>query len=309
VLERRSQGLSDERGSGPLPERPLLAPWLRHSRRDDVLLLEYADEIVALEGGAIDRVVPLLDGTRAVDGLEPGERDAVARLTAAGVVVPGPAVDSEAGLLEAALGRIAPGEAAARLDAATVAVAGAGAVAEAAASLLPGVVTRVGWEETPAGTDLAVVAPAPAELPELTGWNERCLASGTCWLLVLPFNGRFASVGPLFLPGETCCYGCFVRRRAAALPDPLDFLELEAAPASYPVGPGLAAILAGAAAVVAARWLARRDGALAGAFVAIELADGLRATKHRVLRVPRCDACSPAAGSPSLLPWASGLTR
>jgi bacteriocin biosynthesis cyclodehydratase domain-containing protein len=309
VLERRSQGLDAETGQGSLPQRPLLAPWLRRSRREDGLLLEYADEIVALEGDAVEHVVPLLDGTRAVEELAPTERDAVAKLAAAGVVVPGPAVDGPGALLEAALGRIAPTAAAGRLDAATVAVAGTGAVADEAARLLPGRLSRVGWEETPTDIDLAVAAPAPAELPELTAWNERCLASGTRWLLVLPFNGRFASVGPLFLPGETCCYGCFVRRRAAALPDPLDFLELELAPASYPVSPGLAAILAGAAAVVAARWLARRDGALAGAFAAIELDDGLRATRHRVLRVPRCDACSPAAGSPPLLPWASALTR
>ncbi len=223
--------------------------------------------------------------------------------------MPGPAAGDDESLREAALGRIAPSVAAARLDAATVAVAGVGTTADEAQRLLPGRVARVGWRETLAGVDVAVVAPSPAELPELAGWNERRLASATPWLLVLPFNGRFASVGPLFLPRETCCYGCFVRRRAAALPDPADFLRLESAPAPYPVGRSLAAVLAGAAAVVASRWLAREDAALAGAFVAFELDDGLRATRHRVLRVPRCPACSPASGTPSLLPWASAVNR
>ena len=72
---------------------------------------------------------------------------------------------------------------------------------------------------------------------------------------------------------------------------------------------GVAAVLAGPASVVASRWLAREDAALAGAFVAFELDDGVRATRHRVLRVPRCHACSPASGMPSLLPWASAVRR
>jgi bacteriocin biosynthesis cyclodehydratase domain-containing protein len=272
------------------------------------VLLEYADEIVALEGEAVDDLLPLLDGTRPVETLAPGQRDAVARLAAAGVVVAGPAAGDDESLREAALGRVAPAVTAARLDAATTALAGRGATADEAQRLLPGRVARVGWDETLAGFDLAVAAPSPTELPGLAAWNERRLASGTPWLLVLPYNGRFASIGPLFLPGDTCCY-CLVRRRAAALPDPEDFLELESEPAAYPVGRSLAAVLAGAAALVASRWLARKDAALAGAFVAVELDDGLRATRHRVLRVPRCPACSPAAGMPSLVPWASAVTR
>jgi bacteriocin biosynthesis cyclodehydratase domain-containing protein len=309
VLELRSEGVGPGDGQGPLPQRPLLAPWLRRASHEGSLLLEYADEIVALEGTAVDRVLPLLDGTRRVEELGPADRDAVARLAAAGVVVPGPATGDGEALREAALGRVAPSVTAARLEASTIAIAGTGATAEEAARLLPGRVARVGWRETLDRADLAIAAPSPAELPELAEWNEARLSSSTPWLLVLPFNGRFASVGPLFLPGETCCYACFVQRRAAALPDPRDFLQLESAPASYPVGRSLAAVLAGTAAVVTSRWLGREDAVLAGAFIAFELDLGLQATRHRVLRVPRCPACSPAAGMPSLLPWASAATR
>lgn len=296
-------------GQGSLPQRPLLAPWLRRTAADGSLLLEYGDEIVVLEGEAVGRLVPLLDGTRRLEELAPAERDAVAELAAAGVIVPGPAVGSGESLREAALGHVAPSVAAARLDAAHVAIAGRGETADEVERLLPGRAVRVDWQEPLVDLDLAVAAPSPAELPRLVGWNERCLASATAWLLVLPFNGRFGSVGPLFLPGETCCYACFLLRRAAALPDPPDFLALESVPASYPVGRSLAAVLAGGAAVVAARWLARQDAALAGAFLAIELDDGLRTTRHRVLRVPRCGTCSPAGATPPLLPWASGVTR
>jgi bacteriocin biosynthesis cyclodehydratase domain-containing protein len=309
VLERHPQGLDAETEQGSLPQRPLLAPWLRRAAVDGSLLLEYGDEIVVLEGEAVGRLLVLLDGARTLDELSQAERDAVAELAASGVVVAGPATGTEESLREAALGRVAPSIASARLDSARVAIAGSGATADEAERLLPGEVVRASWRGPMVDMDLAVAAPSPAELPQLDGWNERCLASTTPWLLVLPFNGRFASIGPFFLPGETCCYACYVLRRAAALPDPADFLALESEPARYPVGHSLAAVLAGGAAVVAARWLARRDAALAGAFVAIELDDGLKTTRHRVLRVPRCAACSSSAHRPSLLPWASGVTR
>jgi bacteriocin biosynthesis cyclodehydratase domain-containing protein len=297
VLEHHPDGLSAE----------LDAPWLRRAERDDAVLLEYADEIVAVEGDV--HVLDALDGTRLLADLAPEERAAVAMLAAERIVVPGPAVADEEALREAALGPLAPTVAAGRLNDAIVALAGASSVAEEAARLLPGRVRRLGWDATPSGVDLAVAAPAPRELPELAGWNGRCLDAGAPWLVILPFNGRFASVGPLFVPGETCCYRCFTRRRASALPDPHDFLALEPAPAAYPVGRSLAAALGGLAASVAARWLARRDGSVAGAFFALELDDGLRLTRHRVLRVPRCDACSPARTEPPLVPWASGVHR
>jgi bacteriocin biosynthesis cyclodehydratase domain-containing protein len=308
VLEHLQVRLSTE-PEGPLPERPLLAPWLRRAAAGGAELLEYGDEIVAVEGEGLSRLLPALDGTRTLAELGPSEREAVAALAAEGVVVAGPAVPDEEALREAALGRIEPAVAAARLAAATVALVGRSPVAEELSRLLPGRVTWTGWADPPPDATLAVAAPHPAELPELAGWNERCLAAGVTWLLALPFNGRFASIGPLFVPGETCCHRCFVRRRASALPDPADALALELVPASYPLGRSLAAALAGLTAAAAARWLARRDGALAGAFFALELDDGPRLSRHRVLRVPRCEACSPARGEPPLVPWASGARR
>jgi bacteriocin biosynthesis cyclodehydratase domain-containing protein len=308
VLEHRPRGLAGAE-EGPLPERPLLAPWLRRADVGGATLLEYGDAIVALEGESVPGLLRLLDGTRDPSRLTPAERDAVAALAAEGVVVPGPAVADDEALREAAGGRVAPAEAERRLRAARVALAGSGAVAAQLADLLPGRTRRVSWTRRVAKADLAVAAPAPEELPRLADWNRHLLATETPWLLVLPFNGRFATVGPLFLPGATCCYACLVRRRAAALPDPAEFLALESVPAPYPSGRSLAAVLAGAAALLAARWLARGDAALAGAFLALELTDGLGVTRHRVLRVPRCEACSPAASEPPLLPWASADTR
>ena len=295
---------------GPLPERPLLAPWLRRSEGPDgSLRLDYADEIAVVGGSAVTALVPLLDGTRTLAEIEaalgPGAEELVRTLAAERLVVAGPAAGDEEALREAALSGVAPTLAARRLAAARIDLVGESRAAAELGRLLPGRVRRLLWHEPPLGADLAVAAPSGAELPELRGWNERCLAAGTPWLLVLPFNGRFASVGPLFVPGETCCYECFVRRRASALPDSDELLALDLAPAPAPTGQSLAAALAGLAAAAAARWLARADAALPGAFFALELGDGLSLTRHRVLRVPRCAACSPAAETPPLLPWAS----
>jgi bacteriocin biosynthesis cyclodehydratase domain-containing protein len=301
VLELHQGGLSGEE-QGPLPERPLLAPWLRRLAREDELLLEYGDEIVVVEG----ELAPVLslDGTRTLPELAPREREAVAGLAAEGVVVSGPAVADEDALREAAAGRLPPSLAARRLATATLALVGESAVAEEAARLLPGKVRRQAWDEPPAG-DLAVAAPAPVELPLLGDWNRRCLDASVPWLLVLPYNGRFASIGPLFVPGETCCYTCLVSRRASALPDGADLVALERVPATYPVGRGLAAALAGLAATVAAAWIARADATALGAFAALELENGVRITRHRVLRAPRCEACSPTVYAPSPALWAS----
>ncbi len=294
---------------GPLPERPLLAPWLRRAKAGATLLLEYGDSIVALEGEAVDRLLPLLDGSHPLEDLEPAQRAAVAMLAAEGVVVPGPAVADEEALREAAAERLAPSLVAERLARSRTVVAGSGVLAEEAHRLLPGKAERVGWESPLGEVDLAVAAPASRELHLLPAWNERMLDAPRPWLLVLPFNGRFGTVGPLFVPGETCCYACFLHRRAAALPDPADFDALQTVPAPYPTGRSLAALLAGAAALVATRWLARREATLAGWFLAIEPAGRLAVTRHRLLRVPRCEACSAAARVPSLLPWASAASR
>lgn len=307
MLEHHLHRLNEDPSEGPLPERPLLAPWLRQAETAGGLLLEYADEIIAVEGDASP--LAALDGTRLLEALSPRERAAAAALAAEGVVVDGPPVGDEEALREAALGGVAPAVAAKRLDGALIALVGESTAAEEAARLLPGRVRRSAWDETPAGADLAVAAPAARDLPELAAWNKRCLDAAIPWLVVLPFNGRFAAVGPLFVPGETCCYACLVRRRASTLPDPSDFLALELAPAPYPLGRSLAAALGGLAATVASRWLATHDPRLPGTLFALELDDGLRLTRHRVLRVPRCDACSPARDAPPPVPWASGVHR
>jgi len=303
---------------GPVPTRPLLAPWFRRARDGGRLFLGYGHALVSLDGAAVDALVPrllrLLDGTRSVDSVvaQLGERArpavlrAIRALSDAGVVVEGPATASPEALRHAADSGLAPREAAARIEGASVAVVGSSAAADLLPQLLfrsgVTVVDRARWSAAPPA-DVALVAPAPFELPLLRAWNRRLLETDTPWLQVLPYDGRFAAIGPLVLPGDTACNECYRRRRFANEDDPRAQTALDASPAAYPETPALAAALAGLAATVALDWIATRDASLPGTLFVLELDDGIRVSRHHVHRVPRCPACSPSRRLPAPMPW------
>jgi bacteriocin biosynthesis cyclodehydratase domain-containing protein len=123
------------------------------------------------------------------------------------------------------------------------------------------------------------------------------------WLQVLPFDGRYASVGPLYLPGDTCCYECFRLRREANLDGGAELSLLDGAPADHPAAPALDAVVGGLAALVVSGWLVHDDHYAPGAFYALELLPTLGLTAHHVYRVPRCPACSELADIAPPLPW------
>jgi bacteriocin biosynthesis cyclodehydratase domain-containing protein len=313
-------------GQCAVPERPLLPPWLRLARVGDRLLLEHGDAVVSLEGKAatllLPRLLPLLDGSRTAEdvanelGGEMGDAaaPAIATLARHGYVVEGPAASDEDALVAASVGRGSTtlAEAQCRLECARVAVVGSGAAAEELRRLLSpalGSGAVAGWDDGAVDADLVVVAPQPSELPQLALWNERMLDLRVPWLQVLPFNGRAAFLGPLFVPPETGCHACFELRRAEALGEVADFAAVQCVPARYPVGRALAAATAGLAASLALRWLATADPALPAALFALELRDGLAITRHRLLRVPRCHACSGTRRLPPPLPWAEAVER
>jgi bacteriocin biosynthesis cyclodehydratase domain-containing protein len=120
---------------------------------------------------------------------------------------------------------------------------------------------------------------------------------------VLPFDGRYASVGPLYLPGETCCLECFRLRRLANLDAGYELALLEASPAAYPVPPALQALVAGIAVTLALEWLVLHDHHVPSAFYAVEVGQVLGLSLNHVYRVPRCPACSGLADVSAPLPW------
>jgi len=304
-----------------VPVRPSLAPWYRLVELDDGLALEHAQAVVRLEGAAakklLPQLLPLLDGTRTVDELAAclGERIRPAIEHALGVLadhellLEGPAApdggdgDTVARLLGAAARR-PDRELARKLAAAAVAVAGSGRTAAEVARALHGAgvgnVRRAELTAAPAA-DLVVAAPARDEVGRLGEWNRRALAAERPWLQLLPFDGRFAAVGPLFLPHETCCHACYGLRRWANVAYPDEFEAVESVPTAAATPPPLASVVAGLGALLAARWLAVADPLLPGRLFALELRQGPVISLHHVYRVPRCPACSQVTVRP--LPW------
>ena len=308
-----------------MPRRPRVHPWYRVAEGTDWVAFEYAQTVVTFEGAGAKKflptLLPLLDGTRDLDEVarELGDEaraaigEAVELLARHGLVGDGPApADAPPPRLECAqflaASHLAAGEddALRRLERARVVAVGGRAAAVTRLLRLSGVgeIRLTGWTGDSVDADLALVAPSASELPELDSWNHAALAGDTPWLVLLPFDGAYAGVGPLFVPRETCCYQCYRMRRAGNLGYPEQFWQLDQAPSRFPSPPHLDSLVGSLAAHVALRWLAARDPYLPGTFLALEQDPSLSVRAHHVYRVPRCSACSEAAVSAPPLPWA-----
>ena len=191
----------------------------------------------------------------------------------------------------------------AALGSCSVGVLGDGCAGLEAARLLRLGGVRVERLGRPEGVDLVVCAPAAGDLPRLPEWNAEALASSQPWLQVLPFDGRYATVGPLYLPGDTGCYECFRRRRDANLAVPEELSLLDAVPAAYPSTPAFDALLGAVASQCALHWLVLGDHYAPAAFYALEALPSITLTTHHLHRVPRCDACSGVTDVAAPLPW------
>jgi bacteriocin biosynthesis cyclodehydratase domain-containing protein len=312
--------------TGAVPERPLLAPWYRLVGDGDRLLLEHGQSVVVLEGGAVrvllPALLPILDGTRTLADLSarlgiaarPAIELALELLAAHGLLVEGPDAPRElrtAAHAVAAPYGMAPAVAAGRLAGATVAVVGASPAGVEIARLLHsagiGDVRRLPWRGNGAvrngAVDLAVVAPAADEGDALPGWNRLALDRKIRWLAVRPYDGRLASVGPLVVPGESCCHECLLLRRGANLEYGGDLADIEAAPVAASADAGIDAFAIALAAHLVVRWVGGRDTTVPGVLHAIETHPAFSLSEHHVLRVPRCGACSVAEQLAPRLPW------
>jgi bacteriocin biosynthesis cyclodehydratase domain-containing protein len=313
----------------PLPSRPALKPWYRLHQDDDKLLLQYGETVVSFEGGAVRRLLPallpLLDGTRSVDEIVqivgPPVRRAVEHaldlLDQHGLLTE----VAERGLAESERrsaeflaatdpGGRSPAALLAATRAARVAVAGSGSLALEVASSLRrsgvGVLEQLSLTAPSAqvsGFQLAVVVPEGEELPSLPAWSDAALAAELPWLQVLPFDGLFAAVGPLYVPRETGCYECFRIRRASNVDCGRAFLALQDVPVPLPASASVEQMVAGLAATTALRWLVHKDPFLPGTWYALELAPEPTLGTHVLYRVPRCPSCSGLGAVAQPLPW------
>jgi len=313
----------------PLPQLPYLRPWYRTAADGERLLLEHGGTVVVLEGAALKRLVPallpLLDGTRALEEIvaqlgapaRPAVERALALLSGLGLLTEGPPLDelpepfaaSAESLAATRRDGASPHTVRRRLREARVAVAGAPRLAATLTRELLragiGRVDHVGWEAVGLHTthDVAVAAAGPAELGELGDWGRRRNDDGVPWLALPPFDGRLAPIGPLVVPGETACLACYRLRRAATSDCREELRALEQTPSSARAATALESLVAGVAALALLRYLAGLDPTLPGSFYALDAGIPLSLSRHRVLRVPRCPACSEVDALAAPLPW------
>ena len=312
-----------------LPRQPFLRPWYRTATDGERLLLEHGGTVVVLEGAALKRLVPallpLLDGTRALEEIvaqlgapaRPAVEHALTLLAGRGLLTEGPPLDelpepfaaSAESLAATRRDAASPHTVRRRLREARVAVAGTPRlIATLARELLRagvGRVDHVDWEATrlDATHDVAVAAAGPAELAELGDWDRRRNDDGVPWLALPPFDGRLAPIGPLVVPGETACLACYRLRRAATSDCREELRALEHTPSSARATTALESLVAGVAALALLRYLAGLDPTLPGSFYALDAGVPLSLSRHRVLRVPRCPACSEVDALAAPLPW------
>jgi bacteriocin biosynthesis cyclodehydratase domain-containing protein len=304
-----------------IPSRPLLTPWYRLVGDGDRLLLEHAQVVVVLEGAAVSTLLPallpLLDGTRTapdlVERLGVAARPAVDRaletLAGHGLLVEGPAAPGpvrQAAHALAAAHAVAPAVAAERLAKAKIGFVGGAAAAADVARLLHaagvGATQRVSWRRG-ASVDIALVAPAADELDGVLAWNALALRQRIPWVLLRPFDGLMTAIGPLVVPGESCCYHCVLLRRGSNVEYGPDLIEIDATPSAAEADPGVDALSTAVAAHLVLRWVVGADTTLPGVMFAVEPRPLPAITRHPVLRVPRCPACSSSERLAARLPW------
>jgi oxazoline/thiazoline synthase len=263
--------------------------------------------LTALSGSAIERLAPLLDGTRTMAELT---REMSAHLSAAevGQVL---ARLSAAGLISfiqrSAAGRgderaraywdlagIAP-DAAAPAHAAVEIIAADGADTEALAAACQASGLTVRQPGGGAAT-LSIVVCDDYLNPELGAINADHLASNRPWLLANP-SGSDLWIGPVFRPGSGPCWACLAKRLEGNRPGEFLVRRLLGAdrPCAASLLPGRAAG-AQLTALEAVKWLAglRYDGQQD-----IYILDTvtLLGRHHRVARRPQCRSC----GDPGLV--------
>ncbi|MEJ3748452.1 TOMM precursor leader peptide-binding protein [Actinomycetes bacterium KLBMP 9797] len=303
--------------------RRLLGDLLGHLRtplsRDDLFAAVAAtsagracgDELGALLDGVltylVDRAIVVdaaTDPTTAYLDLlgDGGQR----RLDRVGVVGAGPLgrrIAAALAALNPSAMRILDGRAVTSVDARRLATTGAGDTAARVLAAELGVDTAPGDLTDPAAlrglfadSDLVVLALDEFSPALLHTANEVAVEAVTTWFSVFT-DGSEGVVGPLYVPGETCCYQEYAIQQESAMLLKGDFLLYkEARDAAGITGFGATLpchldLVAGLAATAVLQHLLRGRSVLAGRAVHVEF-ESLTLDYHNVMRLPRCVACA-----------------
>jgi bacteriocin biosynthesis cyclodehydratase domain-containing protein len=162
--------------------------------------------------------------------------------------------------------------------------------------------TDLGRESDLQGFDLLIAVVPHMEASTLDTINRRCLDTKTAWLPVDVFSGPFCALGPLITPGSGCCYECYrsrLRSNLQTIADAYDgFIAFQrhngVAVGHYGMLPAGIDLAFGLVCLEAIKLITEvHVPACVGHNVIVDLIE-LSVQRHRVLRVPRCAACSKA---------------
>lgn len=313
----------------PVPEHPLLPPWIHVRQASDRLVCYCGDRLVTFRGAACQRFLPelmaSLDGrtaapdmlARADPGVRPGVENALRELARCRLLVDGPpaapATPGETATLSffARERMKAPAKVQEEIRGWRIAVFGRAGVAariarqleEAGARTLE-VDGRIRAGEANLKRDLAVICPDAGQAEDSSAWNRAALAAEAPWYFASDLLGATAFAGPLFLPPDTGCLECFQRRRRSHSMLGEDFDLFSSGLAASPTPGFVGEMVASVSCNAILHWLASRDPFLPGRCQGIEAGRVVRVGQHVLLRVPRCPACSRVAGWPASAPWA-----
>lgn len=152
-------------------------------------------------------------------------------------------------------------------------------------------------------TAAPLVVAAVTTAQETQRLNVAMLQQDRPWMLVEPYDGEVLTVGPVMLPGQTCCAECVRLRRAAHAPygGASAWSTLVVAP-RLSTTPAVLRLQADLVTLVAAVHVLRPQDSGVGIAHSLDPRT-MQTAQHRVLRVPRCPACSPTARRALPFPW------
>lgn len=129
---------------------------------------------------------------------------------------------------------------------------------------------------------------------EMKQWNSFCLTHNIQFLPVV-LQDMIGYVGPLVIPGETACFACMTSRWNSNLDGEESRWEFFRADLENIVGyhPAMASMLGSIAAFELTKFYGvRLPSAAVGTLIEVNLLT-MQMQPRKVLRVPRCSACSP----------------
>ena len=259
--------------------------WIAQQCDSGQFLLSSEDDLRLLTGPRLDRLLPLLDGTRTIqqlihflDGVvsAKGILGTIKVLADQGLVADGtsdhPKEDAFWDLLGTDCQAVRS-----RQNGATVEVVNIG-VAEAESLIHALSAMRIAV--TPDASFRIVVTDDYLD-PSLAKINSDAIARGIPWMLVRPF-GRRQWLGPLLIPGRTPCWKCFAER-----------LRVNGCTAalSRAVFPVASAVVQAIAAIEAAKWLLLGKNPELEAQIRVFDTGALNLVTHAVAYRPQCSVC------------------